>query len=94
MTKTKPKRESRENQQGSSSPSQDDILEKLAELEHEQWMYWSKNIARTGGVFIPRNKRMRWNELWIPYAKLSEEDKEHDRKWARKVLVILKERGD
>lgn len=31
----------------------------------------------------------RWKKNWQPYAKLSEEVKEYDRVWARKVLAIL-----
>ena len=59
-------------------------LEKLAELEHEQWIEWSKEIARTEN--ISKERLERWKKLWIPYSKLSKEDKESDRKWARKVF--------
>ena len=64
------------------------LLEKLAELEHEQWMAWSKEIAFHDGVSPMRLRR--WKELWIPYKQLSETVKEQDRIWARKVLELLK----
>jgi len=66
----------------------DNLLEKLAELEHEQWMAWSKQIAFSDGVVVMRLKR--WRELWVPYKQLSETAKEQDRIWARKVLELLK----
>ena len=77
-----------------------ELIEKLAALEHEQWMYWSKAIAKrvTDGNPVPAEVTVRmnekvnsWEKLWIPYNQLSEEEKEHDRKWARKVLAIMNE---
>lgn len=66
-----------------------ETLEKLAELEHEQWMAWSKAVDATESI---SNERMeRWVKLWIPYAELSEKDKEYDRAWARKVLAIIQD---
>jgi hypothetical protein len=61
------------------------ILEKLADLEHQQWMEWSKAIAGADEK-ISEDRLDKWASLWIPYNKLSEEDKEKDRVWARKVL--------
>jgi hypothetical protein len=63
----------------------DDIIEKLAELEHEQWMYWSQAVASE----VSPACRQRWQACWIPYADLPEEVKEQDRLWARKVLETL-----
>ena len=83
------------------------LLERLAELAHEQWVEWSKSIAesiqrlidlnRTGGLNIDAVRLLtnelgrleRWEKLWIPYNELSEEMKEEDRKYARKVLKEL-----
>lgn len=65
------------------------ILEKLAELEHKQWMSWSKNLASDPLNEISPLRLARWKKLWRPYLKLTEEEKEQDRIWARKVLVLL-----
>jgi len=65
------------------------LLEKLAELEHEQWVKWSKNLADTEN--ISENRLFRWKKLWVQYWALTEKDKEKDRIWARKVLKLLKE---
>ena len=63
------------------------LIEKLAYLEHEQWMAWSKDIASKE---LLTNKRLeRWKKLWVPFYELSEEMKEKDRAWAKKVLEIL-----
>ncbi len=63
-----------------------ELLERLAELEHEQWVYWSKGIADD----VSPHRLERWERLWaLPYAELSEEYKEDDRLHARKVLAVL-----
>lgn len=61
--------------------------EALAELEHEQWIAWSKDIAETEQITEARLER--WKELWCPYSELTEAQKDQDREWADKVLAIL-----
>jgi len=63
------------------------LREKLAELEHEQWMAWSKAVANE--VSFARLER--WRKMWCPYSELTEEQKDQDRKWADKVLQAIKE---
>ena len=63
------------------------ILEKLAALEHEQWMVWSKSVAATETISGDRLER--WEKLWIPYEELSEEMKERDRRWAKMAMKII-----
>lgn len=65
----------------------DELIEKLAELEHGQWVHWSKAVAK----HVPDWVSSKWEELWVPYSELSEAVKEHDRIWARKVLAVLTE---
>ena len=65
-----------------------EIIELLAELEHEQWMAWAKNLKDTEALSIERLNR--WIHCFKPYSELSEEMKEHDRVWARKALAILR----
>lgn len=68
----------------------EELIEKLAELEHDQWMIWSKNMARfEKGISQERLKR--WESDWLPYSRLPELVKEEDRVWARKTLEILEE---
>jgi hypothetical protein len=64
-----------------------ELLEKLAELEHEQWHEWSKSIYLNESLSALRITR--WKRLWKPYNELTEEQKEQDRIWARKVLEII-----
>jgi hypothetical protein len=66
----------------------DDLLERLAELEHEQWVAWSKAVADE----VSAERRQRWAACWVPYAELPDDVKEQDRVWARKVLATLSER--
>ena len=63
-----------------------DIREQIAELEHEQWIAWSKNIAETDNISIERAER--WAKLWIPYSELTEDQKDQDRIWADKILAL------
>lgn len=72
------------------TPTDDEIreldIEALASLEHDQWIEWSKTLAQK--EILSKDRIERWQECWVPYADLSEEMKEHDRKWARKVAAI------
>jgi hypothetical protein len=64
------------------------IIEKLAELEHEQWIEWSSSLVDDREKLSPE-RLDRWAKLWIPYSQLTEEQKEQDRIWARKVFKII-----
>lgn len=67
------------------SENGDEILEKLSEIEHEQWMEWSKSVASE----VSEQRKKRWEKYWIPYKDLTDEVKEQDRKYAKKVLNIF-----
>ena len=63
-----------------------DLLEKLAELEHKQWETWTQYMLDHDTIV----NRMRWQRQSLTdYRELSEEDKEKDRIWARKILQVL-----
>jgi len=66
------------------------LLEGLSNIEHEQWMKWSKTISLQES--IGQERIGRWKKLWIPYLELTEQDKDHDRKWAKLVLMVIIER--
>lgn len=66
----------------------DFLLEKLAELEHVQWIEWSKELAKKKKLSKERLKN--WSKLWKPYKFLPEKTKEQDRVYARKTLLLLK----
>lgn len=68
---------------------EEELIDKLAALEHEQWMSWAKSILKSED--ISKERAERWKELFVPYDELTEEMKEEDRKWAQKVLDILGE---
>ena len=61
--------------------------EELAELEHDQWIAWSKDIAETEQITPARLER--WKTLWRPYSELTEAEKDQDREWADKVIELL-----
>jgi len=62
----------------------DEALERMAELEHDQWVFWSKSLVKNEK--IPEDLAKKWAKKWIPYSELSDSDKDLDRKWARKAL--------
>lgn len=64
-----------------------ELIEALAELEHEQWVEWSRTIVQQ--ELISAERRERWERYWVPYSELPEDVKEHDRVWARKVVERL-----
>lgn len=66
-----------------------DVIEKLADLEHQQWILWAKDILKSEKINEERAKR--WKDLFIDYKDLSEEMKDKDREWARKAYKIIKD---
>ena len=74
--------------------SNNELIEQLAELEHDQWMTWAKSLMEKEDLSPDRVKR--WNdECMMPYGDLSEEMKEYDRVWARKMVTVYdKYHGD
>ena len=67
----------------------DELREWLAALEHEQWVAWSQEIAKTE-VITPA-RLAHWEVLWGPYDTLTESQKDQDREWADRVLAIIDE---
>ena len=63
------------------------VLERLAELEHEQWMKWAKSLMETESLSPERLAR--WDKYMVPYDELDEKTKDYDRKWAKKVFEII-----
>lgn len=64
------------------------LLEKLAALEHQQWVEWATTVSESEpGISAARISR--WQQYFVPYEELSEDVKEHDRVWARKVLEVI-----
>ncbi len=66
------------------------LIEELAELEHKQWMLWAKDILKSEDITKERSDR--WKvDSFKSYKDLSEEQKDMDREWAKKVYKIIKE---
>lgn len=68
--------------------SREELIEKLAALEHDQWAHWTKYmLSNMSDENIKRWKK----QIATPYSELSEEEKNSDREWTRKVLAIIEE---
>lgn len=64
----------------------DALVDKVADFMHEQWASWWYNAS----LDLSTSKCVVRDKLAdTPYARLSEEDKEKDREWARKLLEML-----
>ena len=71
-----------------SCDSEREVVERVAEVEHAQWVTWSKAVAHE----VSPERRARWAKYWIPYKDLPEEIKELDRAWARKAIEAARRR--
>lgn len=72
-----------------------ELLEQLADLEHQQWAHWTQYLLgrltlRPNYVKVDKKTQKdfkRWaKQIITPYRNLSKKEKESDREWARKVL--------
>jgi len=64
--------------------------EKLAELEHKQWLSWTNYLVTN--YILPPEIVKKWGKTWKPYKELSEGQKDKDRIWADKVLNELNQK--
>lgn len=65
----------------------DDLIEALARIEHEPWMHWSQAVAAD----IADATRVKWRRSWVDCAELTDDLKEADRAWTRKVVTLLRQ---
>jgi len=66
----------------------DNLAEALAKIEHQQWMHWSQSVASQVSPTI----RKKWKNSWVDYNELTDDLKDADRVWARKVMTVLRKR--
>jgi hypothetical protein len=75
-----------------------ELLELLADLEHDRWSRWQQYLHsqciknKDGSLTIPKEKVDRWErQIATDYSELTEDEKESDRKEARKALKLIKD---
>lgn len=65
-----------------------ELLDLLANLEHEQWSHWTDYYLKNDTL----ENRRRWKkQVETPYSQLSNRERESDKQWANKVLAIIYE---
>lgn len=67
----------------------DKLIEELSDLEHDQWVKWSRVTFLKLDDFTIDEIVNKWRPNWKPYSELPEEEKEKDRIFARKVIERL-----
>ena len=70
----------------------DETEETIAEIIHNIWVEWSRELAENESLSDERLKR--WSGLWIPYEKLSDKMKDADRILAKRVVNLDKKVKD
>jgi hypothetical protein len=69
------------------------LIERLAALSHEQWAGWADWMLENLGAIHPHGETYirRWQrQIDTPYDLLSEAEKESDRIEARKMLAAIR----
>lgn len=69
---------------------QEEIREWLAELEHEQWAYWTRYMLDN---LSPENIERWRKQIETSYSELTEKERQSDRKWADATLKFLRSKG-
>ncbi len=67
------------------------LREKLAELEHKQWLSWVQYIIKQWSHILPMELKEHWAKNIKSYSELREEEKDKDRVWADKVIKLIKD---
>ena len=71
------------------------LVERLAAIEHERWSGWMRYLfSKCDGAVIPDWAIERWTrQMSMPYAALTEAEKESDRVEVRKTLAAMEPAG-
>jgi hypothetical protein len=76
----------------------EDLIERLAAIEHERWAHWQRYVhgkgvkQADGSLLIPSDLVSRWElQISTGYASLTEVEKESDREQVRKYLPVIAE---
>jgi hypothetical protein len=84
--------------QTKQAKTDEELIEELADVQHEIWSYWMKHLFRVshrnddGSVTIYVADAERWKrQMATDYADLSEREKDSDRHQAHKVIAVLGE---
>lgn len=67
----------------------DELLEKLAEHDHEMWKDWARHLLSEEAISTTRVQR--WARNFVPYNELSEKEREKNRVLARKILRLIQQ---
>lgn len=67
------------------------LVDELAALEHDQWIVFARSVLNSER--LSKFRQEKWRALMVPYAHLSEVDKEKCRVFARKVVDRLHQLG-
>lgn len=67
-----------------------DLLELLAEVEHERWSHWMRYFLEN---VSPENLERWKRQMNMSYAELSEKEKDSDRREANVTLAVLRDSG-
>lgn len=74
----------------------DALLDRLAALEHGRWAHWQRYMhgqcrpTKDGSLVIPAELVARWSaQSSMPYAELSEVERESDREQVRRYLPLI-----
>ena len=70
--------------------NREDLLEKLADSEHERWSRWMRWMF-TDTNYTEENVARWKKQMRTPYSELSEGEKDSDRKEARRTIEIFQE---
>lgn len=62
-----------------------EIIEKLAEIEHEAWMSWAKSVESE----ISEERKNKFSEKMVPFDQLDESSKEVSRSWAEEMVDAI-----
>lgn len=72
------------------------LMHRLAEVEHERWSHWQKYLhdqcvqGEDGELIIPAELVKRWSvQINTSYSELSETEKESDQDQVRRYLPII-----
>jgi hypothetical protein len=78
--------------------SEHELIERLADKEHAGWSHWMEYLfskcerLSDGSAVIPGEFARHWQrQVVLPYAQLTEREKQSDRNEVAKILPIIRE---